>query len=95
MHQLILPNAKLIDHEDENGLNNRRGNLRAGSRSLNALNTSRKRISGKTSKFPGVYKQNGKFHTAITVNGKKKFLGSFVVEEDAARVYQQAKGGLL
>src|ERR1035437_1467116 len=91
MHQLILSDTLLVDHEDENGLNNRRNNLRLGTRSLNALNTSRKRTSGKTSKFPGVYQHRSKYYAAITVNGKKTFLGSFVHLKDAAEAYEQAK----
>jgi hypothetical protein len=61
MHQLILPEVSLIDHEDENGLNNRRGNLRDATRSLNTLNSSRKRTNGKTSIYPGGTMGNGMF----------------------------------
>jgi hypothetical protein len=95
MHQLILPEIALVDHVDEDGLNNRRKNLRPGDRSLNALNTSRKRISGKTSKFPGVYRHHNRYQTAITVNGKKIFLGSFTRQKDAAEAYKRAKERLI
>lgn len=96
MHQLLLPEARLIDHEDENGLNNRRSNLRSATWSLNSLNTSRKRITGMTSQFPGVYRhRGGKYYSAITIKGKRMFLGSFSVEKDAAKAYEKAKEGTL
>lgn len=93
MHRLLLPGAKLVDHRDENGLNNRRKNLRAATRSQNAVNTSRKRISGKTSRFQGVWKSSrsdGKFESSARVNGRRVYLGVFDSEEAAASAYQAA-----
>lgn len=79
----------VIDHQDGNGLNNQRSNLRWATHSLN--NANRKQVSGR-SKFKGVswHKGRGKWQAKIKVNRSTRHLGLFPNEEDAARAYDAA-----
>lgn len=94
MHHLIS-GIKGADHKDGNGLNNRRSNLRAATRSQNGAN--RRLTFGKT--WKGVYADNRKrkntklpprFRASIAVEGNRFHLGNFSCEEDAARAYDDA-----
>lgn len=91
MHRLILNLRKrqVVDHMDHNGLNNRRGNLRAATPSQNSANRIR---TIHTSRFKGVIfcKLHGKYLARIGVNYKRIFLGYFDREKDAAAAYQVA-----
>lgn len=94
MHRLILgltDKSVLSDHKDRNGLNNQRNNLRASSRSENAMNMGVR--SGGTTGVKGVCfdKGKGKFMAHITVNYKFKFLGYFPDIESAAEARRIAK----
>ncbi len=95
MHRLIMgsPKGMLVDHIDRNGLNNRKENLRICTRSQNGMN--RIRNKNGTSKYKGVSwcvqpRCISKWYATIRLNGKDKFLGKFLVEEDAARAYDKA-----
>lgn len=62
MHRLLMGNPKgLIDHKDNNSLNNRRNNLRVTTSRINALNMRRSRAN---SGLRGVYwhEHSGKWH---------------------------------
>lgn len=90
MHRVIM-NAKkgeLIDHRDRYGLNNQRGNLRFCTCSQNAKN----KISHGTSKYLGVclHKISRKWQADIVINNRKKYLGSYACEKDAAKAYNKA-----
>lgn len=91
MHRLLLNIKKgiFIDHIDNNKLNNQRSNLRKCTHSQNCMNTYFPK--GK-SKYKGVafLKKRNKWVAQITANGKYKYLGEFIVEEDAARAYNEA-----
>jgi hypothetical protein len=90
MHNLLLPDAKIVDHEDGSGLNNQRTNLRPATHAENIRN-SRKDSDAITSKYRGVYRQKGKkFRAQIMFNDTRKHLGMFVNEKDAARAYDAA-----
>jgi hypothetical protein len=78
-----------IDHINGDRTDNRLENLRACSRGDNLKNM---RVSGKgSSKYKGVCRMsNGRYSAQITVNNKKKHLGCFVCEDDAALAYNEA-----
>lgn len=87
MQRDILPNAKEIDHEDRNGLNNQLHNLRECSHSDNQKN----RKGYGASKYLGVSKHlNNKWLARININGKQKHIGIFNNEIDAANAYNKA-----
>lgn len=90
MHRLVLGCNEPVDHIDNNGLNNRRSNLRVLS---NGDNIRRKRPNLKgSSEFKGVswYKRTSKWQVTIKVSGKSIAVGHFMDEIDAARAYDQA-----
>ena len=94
MHRFIcgVTDRKVkVDHEDHNGLNCQRYNLRVATTSQNNMNQC-KRSDGLSSRFKGVcwHKRYGKFQADIRLNGKSKFLGMFVNELDAALAYDAA-----
>ena len=92
MHRLILdaPEGALVDHQNRNGWDNRRCNIRLASAAGNCHN----RWSGKsnTSGFKGVsrHSRDGIWKAQIQVNGKKIYLGLYSAPEAAARAYDEA-----
>lgn len=90
LHQFLLPGVVLIDHEDGNGLNNQRYNLRPSTRQQNQQGFRHKKV-GATSRFRGVKLHKcGKWQAQIMVDGKDIYLGLFIKEKDAARAYDSA-----
>ncbi len=93
MHRLILglinPKEE-TDHIDFDGLNNQRQNIRKATPSQNRAN--RRKIANKTSKYLGVYKRSSskKWRATIGSNGKRKNLGIYFNEIDAALAYNKA-----
>lgn len=81
-----------VDHINGNSLDNRRCNLRVVNPRINSLNSRKRRNSEYTSKYPGVYWNNGRkrWQTQIKKKGKPRYLGIFDNEEDAAKAYQNA-----
>ncbi len=92
MHREILsvPPGFEVDHKSRNTLDNRRKNLRPATKVQQQGNRAKRR-SGGTSKFKGVWfdKARNKFTSMIQVNGKRRCLGRFEKEEDAARAYDR------
>ncbi len=94
MHRFIMQlhgnniKNKMIDHEDHNGLNNQKENLRICTRSKN-LQNSKKPKDAFTSKYKGVdfRKDRNKYRALIMLDKKKYFIGHFDNEEDAAKAY--------
>jgi hypothetical protein len=77
-----------IDHINGDRSDNRISNLRECSPEENLWNT---KVSGKgSSKFKGVSKMGKGFTAQITLGNKKKHLGCFLTEEEAALVYNHA-----
>ena len=87
-HHGFLP--QYLDHIDQDKLNNKIENLREVTRIQNGMN--RKSYKNSSSKYKGVSwnKQNQKWVSYITINKKRKHLGSFINESDAAKIYNSA-----
>jgi hypothetical protein len=92
LHRLIMnePRGRVVDHENGNSLDNRSVNLRVATRSQNLFNTRKRKNT--SSRFVGVCfdKRNGFWEAYITHRHKKRFLGYFKSEVDAARAYDKA-----
>lgn len=78
----------VVDHKDNNPLNDRLSNLQI---ITNRLNNSKDK-KNKTSKFTGVSWNisTGKWRAMIYLDGKLKSLGRFIKEKDAAKAYNKA-----
>ncbi len=89
MHRVVMKaeQGQVVHHKDGNGLNNQKDNLQICSYSLHGR-ANRPRKDGR-SKYKGVYRQYGKWGASIRINGKKKYLGYYKLEEDAARAYNR------
>lgn len=76
---------KFIDHINNNRSDNRIENLRLATKSENNRNASLR----KDNKFglKGVTLKDGKFYSQITINGKKKYIGSFNTPQEAHNAY--------
>jgi len=89
MHRVIMNASRAIeiDHEDRNGLNNTRGNLRVATHSNNQHN--RTVQHNNTSGFKGVYwhGQIGRWRARVGFNGIAVSAGCFATSEEAARAY--------
>jgi hypothetical protein len=90
MHKLILGigGELQVDHIDLNPLNNQRSNLRPATHSQNLANQKPRSSTG----YKGVQPLRGskKFGAYISIDGRTRYLGSFVLPVDAARAYDAA-----
>ena len=91
MHRDVMNAAKgfVVDHIDGDGLNNRKSNLRLCTWTENSLNK-RPRSNGR-SRYKGLawQKRTGKWEVRITKCGKRRYLGTFDDEMEAAIAYDR------
>jgi hypothetical protein len=90
MHKLISGYA-MTDHEDHNGLNNQRYNLRDVNTTQNSCNQRKMTTRKTSSRFKGVsLARSGKWCAMIGIDYKRICLGTFADERDAAIAYNVA-----
>jgi hypothetical protein len=93
IHRIILGLSKgddlQVDHINRNGLDNRRENLRVCTHQQNQMNRPSR---GGSSSYKGVdwRTSHNKWRASIKLNQKKKFLGHFQTELEAAQAYDAA-----
>lgn len=90
MHRTILgvidnPSV-LVDHINRDGLDNRRTNLRLCNKSQNGCNSLPRRGS---SKYKGVSRKGGMWVAQISDGSRRRSLGYFQNELDAAAIYDE------
>lgn len=98
LHQLILerilgsdiPENIMTDHRDNDGLNNRRDNLRLASRSENQRNRPTCKNSNTGLKGASIVTHRNCYQSVICIDGKRKFLGYFSTAEEAHQAYCEA-----
>lgn len=94
MHRLIneTPKGLFTDHINGNTLDNRRSNLRTATASQNMMNrrTRRKGALVKGAWFDGSGKQLKRWRASIEIAGRRKYLGRFHTEQEAADAYAAA-----
>ena len=91
MHNLILGRIKNleVDHRNQNGLDNRRENLRHATKSQNRANVSLRKDNSSGYKGVSLYGPTGKWKAYIQENGKQKHLGFFKDSIEAAKAYNR------
>ena len=86
----------VVDHIDENKLNNRLDNLQIVTNRQN-VSKSRELKGDGTSKHIGVcwVNRDSRWLAQIRINGKRKYLGHYKTEEEASDAYQKALKSLI
>lgn len=91
LHRLLMgsPEGVLIDHRDNDGLNNRRANLRLANKSLNGANSA---LSARNkSGYKGVSLVGGnRWCAKITLFGRSRSLGNYASVDEAFAAYSAA-----
>jgi len=95
MHNEVIkpPKGFVNDHINRNGLDNRKANLRPATRAQNIINRPYNfKRKNSPSRYKGVtwHKYQKKWQAQICHKGKRKAIGYFDSETDAARAYDKA-----
>jgi len=97
VHRLIwelvngpIPEGKVIDHINGNGLDNRLSNLRLCSQAENVLNSKVSKNSKTGVKGVSYETERKKYRAQISKNNKLYFLGRFDKLEEAEKAYKEA-----
>jgi len=94
MHRQILkvPDGLLVDHINQNGLDNRKANLRPATAAQNIINRAKYKNRNYGSKYKGViwHRRYKCWQAQIKTNCKLIYLGSFKDEVEAAKAYDEA-----
>lgn len=99
MHRLIVEaeDGQLIDHINQNRLDNRRSNLRLADKSINGFN--RGKQNNNTSGYKGVTRhtqcKEGRWVAQLQYQSKHYYIGLFKTREEASRAYQQKLASLV
>lgn len=83
-----LERREFVDHVSGDGLCNTRSNLRLANTTENARNKCLR--TNNTSGFKGAYFYNNRWHAAIGIDKKNKYLGGFDSALEAAKAYDEA-----
>jgi hypothetical protein len=93
LHREIMdpPEGLLVDHRNNDGLDNRRANLRLATHSQNQCNKS-KRKSKTSSRFVGLSRNKSRCAWDVRLKhlGKNLWIGRFTDEIEAAKAYDKA-----
>jgi hypothetical protein len=89
MHRLITdaPVGMMVDHENRNGLDNRKGNLRVCTQSQNMANQKRRSIGSSAYKGVSWSKWMNRWKACVQFNYRIVHIGYFSDEIDAAKAY--------
>ena len=88
LHRLVLGTTVKIDHEDRNGLNCQKWNLRVCSQSQNMAN--RPAPANNTSGFKGVARKGERWRAYIGIDYRNIHIGLFDTPQEAAPAYANA-----
>lgn len=90
LHRVIagaILKDEFVDHINGDKLDNRRENLRICTQQQNLCN--RKKRADSKQKYKGIRQVGKKFQALINIDGKKKIIGFYTNEEEAARAYNE------
>ena len=89
LHSLLCPGIPLIDHKNQDSLDNQRHNLRDATYAQNSAN--QRKSKNRSSRFKGVYWFGRKKKWRAQIQKRKilKFLGYFEYETEAAHAYDE------
>jgi hypothetical protein len=95
LHREIMnqPKGFLVDHRNNDSLDNRRSNLRIATRSQNCQNVGKRKNTSsryKGARYKNDHSRRKRWQAIITVDGKKIHLGYFLTEIEAAHAYDKA-----
>lgn len=81
-------NKPMVDHIDENKMNNNITSLRWATRSQNGYNKGKQKNNMTGFNGVSLHKGSQKYNAQININGKNTHLGLFQTTEDASQAYE-------